>query len=68
MVPVTVLPTKLQTDGVVLLKVTGKPEGEADPVHVLLPLTGIEVGVQVTVTVWLSLVTTTVRVTGSAGS
>ena len=68
MVPVTVLPTKLQTVGVVLLNVTGNPDGEADAVQVLVPLTAIEVGVQDTVTVWLSLFTTTVAVTGSAGS
>ena len=49
-VPVTVLPAKLQTDGVSLVKITGKPD-VAEAVHVLVPLTGIGVGVQVSETV-----------------
>ena len=67
-VPVTSLPTRLQTDGVLLLKVTVKPEGDAVAVQVLVPLTGIEVGAQDNEIVWSSLVTTTVAGVAVAGS
>ena len=66
-VPVTVPPTKLQTDGVVLLKVTDNPELEL-ATQLLVPLTGIEVGAQDNEIVWSSLVTTTVAGVAVAGA
>ena len=55
--PVTVLPLRVQTVGVVLVRVVAKPE-LAVAVQVLVAPTAIDVGAQDKVMVWLPLAIT----------